>query len=195
MIDVEFATLGIIRCNVGDSARLHLNALGREMGRLRHGSWCFMVSCFSFSWLWLSDNNSEKQRSAAILCATAAHPSSCVQCLETASLKCTKELPRADCSPFQLRVWLSYEVYNHFLTKRRPKATYISVVCDMTRLRFLCLLHDILLILFVSRQVVVSKSHFVNQFFFSDCLFFKWKNKLLILSVLFLDTAGLIANC
>lgn len=32
MIDVEFATLGIIRCNVGDSARLHLNALGREMG-------------------------------------------------------------------------------------------------------------------------------------------------------------------
>lgn len=44
--------------------------------------------------------------------------------------------------------------------------TYISVVCDMTLLRFLRLRHDILLILFISRQVVVSKSHFVNQFFF-----------------------------
>jgi len=50
-------------------------------------------------------------------------------------------------------------------TCNHDKSTHISVVCDMTLLRFLRLLHDILLILFVSRQVVVSKSHFVNQFF------------------------------
>lgn len=72
MIDVEFATLGIIRCNVGDSARLHLNALGREIGRRRRGSWCFMVSCFSFSRLWLSDNNYKKQRSRCDSACNAA---------------------------------------------------------------------------------------------------------------------------
>lgn len=60
---------------------------------------------------------------------------------------------------------MSYEIYKHFLPGG-DEMTYISVVCDMTLLRLLCLLHDILLILFVSRQVVVSKSHFVNQFFF-----------------------------
>lgn len=49
--------------------------------------------------------------------------------------------------------------------------THILVVCDMTLLRFLCLQHDILLILFISRQVVVSKSHFVNQFFFELTIF------------------------
>lgn len=49
---------------------------------------------------------------------------------------------------------------------KKKKMTHILVVCDMTLLRFLCLQHDILLILFISRQVVVSKSHFVNQFFF-----------------------------
>lgn len=47
MIDVEFATLGIIRCNGGDSARLHLNVL-KEIGRPCDSSRCFMVSCFSF---------------------------------------------------------------------------------------------------------------------------------------------------
>lgn len=53
--------------------------------------------------------------------------------------------------------------------------THILVVCDMTLLRFLCLQHDILLILFISRQVVVSKSHFVNQFFFFELTIFQMK--------------------
>lgn len=50
MIDVEFVTLGIIRCNIGDSVKCKI-AFERIEGnrRLFDSSWCFMVSCWSFS--------------------------------------------------------------------------------------------------------------------------------------------------
>lgn len=50
MIDVEFATLGIIRCNIGDSVKCKI-AFERVEGnrKLCDSSRCFMVSSWSFS--------------------------------------------------------------------------------------------------------------------------------------------------
>lgn len=49
MIDVEFVTLGIIRCNIGDSMKCKI-AFERVGGNRKvfDSSWCFMVSCWSF---------------------------------------------------------------------------------------------------------------------------------------------------
>lgn len=50
MIDVEFVTLGIIRCNIGDSVKCKI-AFERVGGNRKQfdSSLCFMVSCWSFS--------------------------------------------------------------------------------------------------------------------------------------------------
>lgn len=50
MIDVEFATLGIIRCYIGDSVKCKIAFECVEGNKkLYDSSWCFMVSCWSFS--------------------------------------------------------------------------------------------------------------------------------------------------
>lgn len=75
MIDVEFATLGIIRCNGGDSVRLHLNVL-KEIGRQRDSSWCFMVSCFSFLGAGYRAVAIKTKISCGFVCNVALRPSS-----------------------------------------------------------------------------------------------------------------------
>lgn len=80
------------------------------------------------------------------------------------------------------------------LKPNHDKMTRMFFFCDIRLLRFRYILHDNPLILFTCGQVLVGKSHSINQLFGLP-VFFQTKNKFLILSVLFLDTAGLIANC
>lgn len=50
MTDVEFVTLGIIRCNIGDSVNCKIAFERVEgNGKLFDSSRYFMVSCWSFS--------------------------------------------------------------------------------------------------------------------------------------------------
>ena len=166
MTDVEFVTLGIIRCNVGDSMKCKI-AFERVEGnrKLFDSSWCFMVFPVGPFLLWVSDHSyKNKDLLLIVLCNVLTQPSSVFLPSFLCVLSLTHTENPSQTFMFQLRFdWVMK--YTSPGSKPWKNDTHF-VVCDTTPLRFQCLLHDIPLILFIRRQVVVSKSHFVNQFFF-----------------------------
>lgn len=129
-------------------------------------SGCFMFSCYPFFPFWISDHSWKSKGLLWIFSVSWWQGS-----IFWAFLCPTgKKNPLSHREPLADFLGFNYgliELWNVQIYKPNPnEMSYISVVCDMSRLRFLGLAHDILLILFISRQVVVTKSHFVNQGFF-----------------------------
>lgn len=129
MIDVEFATLGIIRCNIADSVKCKI-AFERVEGnrKLFDSSWCFMASCWSFSPFWISDH-SYKNKDLLLICVMQCvnsvllyylcllfwlpvffffYPLSLLPALNVIPLTHRESLADVHVS---IKLWLSYEIY------------------------------------------------------------------------------------